>query len=314
MVLTLMALALNPAHATGFSHTSGADTQADDTEEASGSGKGSGSGSGSGKGSGSGSGSGKGSGSSSGSGKGSGSSSSSGKGSSGKSGSTGNTLGEELDGKIFKSFKIGKWKFQPYVSPGAGVQLGTGEDVKSTSAVVSADLGLKQSKKPWMGDGFVGLSYTAGATNGLEIHLGENFGGRTDWFGATIGLTGFYDTLSSKNNPAMGPTAGLDIPVQIVVGPKKTYGFLGVTPTFVTNPDRQLVPGQAFGQVAVCGSQVGDACGADAKSEFFIGNEFSWSVGVGLKTKLISGEIGMVHDLNVSGAFWTPVVTVSLAN
>jgi len=245
-----------------------------DDKKKSGSGNGSKSGSGSGSSSKSGSDSGK-------SGSSSGSSSKSGSDSS-KSGSSSDGLGWTDDsGKILKSFKIGKWKFQPYIAPGGGVQIATGSGTSVKSGIASVNLGLTQKHKPWAGDAMVGVSYTTGSANtGVEFHVGESFGAREDFWGASLGLTGFYDTFYGA------PTLGVDIPIEVIIGPKKYYGYLGYTPTYVSNPDRKV---EGFA------------------------NETSWNIGFGLKTKVLSGEVGIIRETNVEGTFLTPVVTLAWA-
>jgi len=184
-------------------------------------------------------------------------------------------------GKILKSFKIGKWKFQPYIAPGGGVQIATGSGTSVKSGIASVNLGLTQKHKPWAGDAMVGVSYTTGSANtGVEFHVGESFGAREDFWGASLGLTGFYDTFYGA------PTLGVDIPIEVIIGPKKYYGYLGYTPTYVSNPDRKV---EGFA------------------------NETSWNIGFGLKTKVLSGEVGIIRETNVEGTFLTPVVTLAWA-
>ena len=230
-------------------------------------------------------------------------------------GNNGKKNNEEDVGKIFKTMRIGEWRLKPYVRPGGGVQIGSGKDGAVASVVAGADVGLRHWKKPWAGDAFVGASYTAGSSlNGLEIHLGESFGARQNMWGISLGLTGFYDMYTSSAGQAkMESTGGVDIPLNVVIGPRTFYGYIGLTPTFVTNPDRQIKEGSIVGTIKSCERGVGAACGANAGMDFYIGHEFSWGLGLGLKTKTVVGALGIQHDINVAGSFWTPVVSLAWA-
>lgn len=243
----------------------------------------------------------------------SGSSNSGGKKNNNGNGNNNNNGLDDWGGKVFKTFKIGSWKFRPYIQPGGGVQIGSSNSGATTSVTAGANVGLKHWHKPWAGDALVGASFSTGSSqSGFEAHIGDTIGARMDMWGLNIGLTGTYDSYTT-NGTSLKPSFGLDIPVQLVVGPRTIYGFAGLTPTFQSNPARHLSDSFA-GNVKVCESgAVGANCKGKSHQEFFIGDEFSWTVGVGLKTKSIIGQLGVVHELNVSGSYWTPVVTLGWA-
>jgi hypothetical protein len=225
-----------------------------------------------------------------------------------KSGSGGS---DDESSKYFKVFKVGKWKVQPYVEPGGGLQIGTADEETVTSVVAGAEAGLHHWRKKWDGNLYVGASYTGGsAYNGFEVNLGEELGIRKKNWGLSWGLEAFYDAYTSENLETLEPTGGVNIPLLLTLGPKKYYGFVGLTPGFVTNPNRAIIPGKLAGTVGVCNGVVGGNC-ANPKNDFFIGHEFSWTVGVGVSNKYLRGQVGIVHEINASTSLWTPVLTLT---
>ena len=198
---------------------------------------------------------------------------------------------------IFDKGKIGKWNYQPYVTPGGGVQINTSNGSAATSIVAGVDAGVKYWRKDWAGDLYVGGSYTTGdGLNGYDIHLGDATGIRDKYWGATLGLEGFYNGyLYSNGSSAMKPSAGVGIPLEATVGPKEYYAFGGVTPAYLADASRRVDWNLPMYDGA-----------------FGFGNEFEWHVGAGLKLKSVTGEIGFAQSVTVAGVQNTPTITLAV--
>lgn len=187
------------------------------------------------------------------------------------------------------SFKKGKflgWNFRPYVSPGGGLTISDG----GTAITGGVDVGARYWKDKWKGDLSAGGSYTTGALlNGYDIHAGNEFGRREKWWGLSAGLIGFYNGYISEDGKSeLDPSVGLDIPVEVVLGPKKYYLWGGVTPSFLFNETRHV-------------------------ESLPFGDELEWGVGAGLKLKWITAEAGFTSRITTVGVINTPVISVSIS-
>ena len=177
-------------------------------------------------------------------------------------------------GKVFKSFKIGGWKVKPYISPGGGVQV-NGSDL---SGVVGVDAGLKYSHKKWAGDLYAGGAYTtggSGGTSGYDVHIGDETGARFKLWGATLGLVGAYNGYLFADGTAVAPSASASVPVKLTVGPKKYNIFGGIAPVLTSDKSRQV----DWNKTQAVG----------------FGDEFTWTVGAGVKFKAFSGKVSFTQ-------------------
>ena len=206
----------------------------------------------------------------------------------------GGNASNETPSKLFKVQKIGKWKYQFYVLPGAGAQING-----STSAVsAGADVGMKYWRKEWKGDAAVGASILTGTgVNGYDVHLGNTFGRREKYWGITAGLDGFYNavTYDDPGYTDLAPSLGLGIPVELTVGPKKYYLQGGIEPAFLSDRSRWVR---------------WDAPAYDGA--FGFGNEFTGHVAAGLNIEGITGEIGFAQTVTAAGIINTPTLTLAL--
>lgn len=209
-------------------------------------------------------------------------------------GNNNNGAAAETPSKLFKVQKLGKWKYQFYVLPGAGAQING-----STSAVsAGADVGVKYWRKEWKGDAAVGASILTGTgVNGYDVHLGNIFGRREKYWGITGGLDGFYNavTYDDPGYTDLAPSAGVGIPVELTVGPKKYYLQAGIEPAFLSDRSRWVR---------------WDAPAYDGA--FGFGNEFTWHVAAGLNIEGINGEIGFAQSVTAAGIINTPTLTLAL--
>ncbi len=220
---------------------------------------------------------------------------------SGSSGSSG-TKDSSDDETIFEKHKLrGGWFWQPYVTPGGGVQINTSnaddgtvtateDSVSGTSAVAKVDAGIKYWKKKVKGDVFAGVSYTTGAgLNGFDVHAGDTIGYRTKYIGASIGGVAFYNAYSdSTGKEVLAPAAGVQVPVEVTVGPRKYYAFGGAAPAWLFEPSRHA-------------------------EDALLGDEFEWSVGAGVNFKAFDAEVSYVSRTTAAGTTGTPTLTVTWA-
>lgn len=187
-------------------------------------------------------------------------------------------------GNTFKKGKIWGWNYRPYVSPGGGLSIANG----GTAVTGAVDVGARYWKQKWRGDLQLGGSYTTGTSlSGYDVHLGNDFGRREEWWGVTLGALLFYNGYTSGKQ-SLDPALGLDVPLSVIAGPKKYYLFGGVTPSFIFNSDRH-VKGLPFG------------------------DELEWEVGAGLHLKWITAELSYNSRITTIGVINTPTISVSIA-
>lgn len=211
---------------------------------------------------------------------------SSGSGSSSSSGSSGSKNTDTSGAKTGKTKKIWGWRYQPYVMPGGGVTI----NEAATSVNAGVDVGVNYWRKKWVGNLYAGASYTTGdGLNGYDVHLGDQMGARQKYWGLTGGLELTYNGYTYKDGgAAMKPSAGVLIPVELVVGPKKYYAFAGITPAFYGDKSRNAEVAGIF-------------------------HELSWQVGAGAKLKWITGEVGIAQSITSAGTVWTPTLTLNVS-
>lgn len=179
------------------------------------------------------------------------------------------------DIKLFKKHKLGKWKYQGYVMPGAGVKIDTGssEDDSGDSSVggaFGADVGIKLWRKKWRGNLGIGGDYSmSSAYKGYEVRGGGTIGNRQKYWGADVGLELFYNAYTFTDVPGSTAAAtandiegapGVSIPLLVTLGPKDLYGVLGVKPSFPIGSDRGTT-GQNIAYVAGIGADLGGLSG-----------------------------------------------------
>ena len=205
---------------------------------------------------------------------------------SGVTAGSGSSGGSSSSGATFKTGKLWGWTYRPYVTPGGGLSITGG----GTAVVGALDLGVRYSKNGWKGDLSVGGSYTTGAAlQGYDVHGGNVFGRRETYWGLSGGLVLFYNAYTEPGSTdALDPSVGLDVPIEVTVGPRKYYAYGGVTPSFLFNEDRH-VEGLPFG------------------------DELEWGVGAGLKLEWITLKVGFTSRITTIGVINTPILSVSLS-
>ncbi len=206
--------------------------------------------------------------------------------SSGSGSGTKKNSGDADGGTSFKKGKLWGWTYRPYVTPGGGLSIGDG----GTAVTGAVDVGIRYWKSKWKGDLSAGGSYTTGdLLNGYDVHVGNEFGRREKWWGLSAGLMGFYNGyISADETQSLDPSVGLDIPVELTLGPKKYYVFGTITPSFLLNQERHV-------------------------KTLPFGDELEWGVGAGLKLKWINAEVGFNQRITTVGTINTPTVSVSIS-
>ncbi len=184
------------------------------------------------------------------------------------------------------------WHYQPYVTPGGGVQIS-----ENGSAVVGgADAGVAYWRGRWHGDAYAGGSTLAGGdVRGWEAHLGTKFGTKRKRWSVSLGVEGFRDEQSlAEGGEILAPSLGLRLPVDVVVGPFRPRGaprrmflYAGVAPAFLAEESRHA-DGLPFG------------------------DELEWSVGVGIGKKGKVGRVGLTTRVTAAGTQTTPIATLTL--
>lgn len=183
-----------------------------------------------------------------------------------------------------KKGKILGWTWQPYIAPGGGVQI----DNSGTSVVAGADAGIIYTKRSWSGDLYAGLDYTTGTVTGYDVHAGNVIGTRKKYWGVQGGAEFVYSAYASTDGSFdLDPSAGVGIPVEVTVGPKKYYAFGGVTPAILFTQSRS-VPGLA---------------------PF---DELEWNVGAGVSWKGVKAEAGFAQRITAAGTINTPTISVNV--
>ncbi|MDP2310103.1 MAG: hypothetical protein Q8P18_29065 [Pseudomonadota bacterium] len=206
---------------------------------------------------------------------------------SGSNSSTGNSGSSADTGTNFKKGKLWGWTYRPYVAPGGGLTIGNG----GTAITGGVDVGIKYWKKKWKGDILAGGSYTSGTNlNGFDVHAGTEFGRREKWWGVSGGLLGFYNGYVGEDakDPSLDPAFGLDVPVKLILGPKKYYAWGSITPSFLFNEERHV-------------------------ESLPFGDELEWGVGAGVKFKWITAEAGFTSRITTVGVINTPTISVSIS-
>jgi hypothetical protein len=200
-----------------------------------------------------------------------------------KSKSGGSSKKKESKKKTFMG-----WRYEPYVTPGGGVQI----NASNLSVTAGADAGIKYWKKKWTGKVYLGGSYTTGdSLNGYDVHLGDQTGARLKYWGLTGGLEAFYNgyTYADGSGTDLAPSVGFDVPIQLTLGPKKYYVYGGVTPSFLLNEQRHAdnVP---------------------------LGDEFEWNVGVGVNYKGVNLQAAYAQRITAAGTVVTPTISLQIAS
>jgi hypothetical protein len=191
-------------------------------------------------------------------------------------------------GKKGKKKKILGWSYQPYVAPGGGARI---DSTNGVAVEAGADVGVKYWKENWTGDLYAGGTYATGESySGYEIHVGDAMGRREKYWGVTLGVEGFYDGyLDTDGSTILAPSIGVDIPLTLIVGPKKYYAYGGVTPSWLADRSRHV-------------------------DSLPFGDELEWNAGVGLKLEGIRVKAGFAQRITVAGTINTPTLSVDIGD
>lgn len=171
----------------------------------------------------------------------------------------------------------GSWDPKPYIKPNLGFTL-YGDGTTNASAVGlgaqagftyfnSEDLGVPMAGRTRV-SGTYQLVTSGGPGGGHDIRLGTFMGPQFKLASAELGLDVFHNGIT-LGNYQLDNAVGLDIPLNVTLGPQQIYALAGITPTLVFDPDRHV--------------------NWKAVDAFGFGHEFEWRVGAALN----AGPIGL---------------------
>lgn len=161
----------------------------------------------------------------------------------------------------------GSWNPTPYLRPNFSFQL-YGTDASIGTAVGAGALAgvryFNDGDLPFPAAGRTRVGATAllptsgGSGWGHDVRLGSFFGPSWKLASAELGLDVFHNGLTIGSY-VLDRALGLDIPLNLTLGPEQIFLLAGATPTLMFDPDRQV-----------------DWSQVDA---FGFGHEFEWRIG-----------------------------------
>jgi len=175
------------------------------------------------------------------------------------------------------------WQVEPYWRPVAGLSSYSTPSGTYVGVRMGGTAGVHYWKAPWLGRTRVLGSWTTGSNDvsGLELRLGTFMGPHKEYWGVEGGLDLFWDRVTANNIELLPASGGIDIPVNLHLGPQQFYGLVGVTPAVLFSPERRV-----------------DWSETDA---FGFGHEFAWQLGAGARLSRFGAALVYSHRVVVSG-------------
>jgi hypothetical protein len=157
------------------------------------------------------------------------------------------------------------WQLEPYWRPVAGYSVFSSGGSTYTGGRLGATAGVRAWRAPLLARARVLGAYTTGGggVSGLDLRLGGFLGPHWEYFGAEGGVDLFWDHYQAAGVELLPASAGLDLPVNLHLGPDSFYGLAGVTPAILFAPERRV-----------------DWSSTEA---FGFGHEFAWQLGLGAR-------------------------------
>ncbi len=186
------------------------------------------------------------------------------------------------------------WQVEPYWRPVAGISAYATSSGTWVGARMGATGGVHYWKSPLLGRTRVLGTWTtgSGSMSGLEFRVGSFMGPHQKYWGAEAGVDLFWDRVTVGNSELLPGSAGVDLPLNLHIGPQEIYGVAGITPALLFNPDRRV-----------------DWSQTDA---FGFGHEFAWNLGAGARIGKIGAALVYSHRVVVSGVHSGWSVSLSL--
>jgi hypothetical protein len=174
--------------------------------------------------------------------------------------------------------RAGSWSPQPYVKPNLGVAIYGGSGVAATGVGLGAQGGVRYANAdgpvPLGGTTRVSGTYTLVAGGwGHDVRVGSFFGPQMKLASASAGVDVFHNGLTVGSYTLPG-AVGVDLPLDVTVGPSAVYLLGGITPALVFDSGRHV-----------------DWKATDA---FGFGHEFEWRVGAAVNAKVFA--IGVTYS------------------
>jgi hypothetical protein len=174
------------------------------------------------------------------------------------------------------------WEVEPYWRPVAGLNAYSSGGSTWVGARMGATGGVYYWKSPLLGRTRATGSWTTGSgVSGLEFRLGSFMGPHQKYWGAEAGVDGFWNRFTADGVDVIPGSVGIDLPVNIHLGPQEFYGLAGITPAILFAPERRV-----------------DWSSTDA---FGFGHEFAWQLGVGAHLGRFGAALTYSHRVVATG-------------
>ncbi len=159
------------------------------------------------------------------------------------------------------------WQVEPYWRPVAGLSSFTTSGGTWLAVRMGATAGVHYWKAPLLGRTRALATWTTGSqsASGLEARLGTFMGPHKEYWGVEAGVDLFWDRFSAAGVDLLPASAGIDLPLNLHLGPQQIYGLVGITPALLFAQERRVDWsstdafgfGHEFGLQAGAGAHVG---------------------------------------------------------
>ena len=186
-----------------------------------------------------------------------------------------------------------RWEVEPYWRPVAGISSYSSGGSTWVGARMGATGGVYYWKSPLLGRTRAQGSWvTSSGVSGLELRLGSFMGPHQKYWGAEAGVDVFWNRFSADGVDLIPGSAGIDLPLNVHLGPQEIYGLAGITPAILFAPERRV-----------------DWSNTEA---FGFGHEFGWQLGVGARLGRIGAALTYSRRIVASGVYSGWGVSLSL--
>ncbi len=186
-----------------------------------------------------------------------------------------------------------RWQVEPYWRPVAGISSFSSGGSTWVGGRLGATAGVHYWKAPLLGRTRVLGAYTTGTgVSGLELRLGSFMGPHKEYWGAEAGVDLFWDRFTADGYDLLPGSVGIDLPVNLHLGPQEFYGLAGITPAILFAPERRV-----------------DWSSTDA---FGFGHEFAWQLGLGAHLGRVGAALTYSRRIVATGVYSGWGISLSL--
>lgn len=177
------------------------------------------------------------------------------------------------------------WEVEPYWRPVAGLSSFTTSSGTWVGVRMGATAGVHYWKSPLLGRTRALGTWTTGSNDvsGLELRLGSFMGPHKEYWGVEGGVDVFWDRYSASGIDLLPGSAGVDLPLNLHVGPQHIYGLAGITPALLFAAERRV-----------------DWSQTDA---FGFGHEFGLQAGLGARISGLGAAVVYSHRVVATGIY-----------